>query len=829
MFRIAKFHPTRRPLSALVAVVAVAALALAWGGVALELHLKRTDAVQAEVRQNANLARALQEQTLRVIAAVDQAMLRVRDAVIQGHMEPEHLKQLADETGLSPRILVQLSMVGPDGRFIASNLDLVGRNTGRLDLSDREHVRIHLQPDSIAQAGLSLNDNGLFIGKPVLGKVSGRWTIQLSRRIETNGGQVLGIVVASLDPGYFEEVYRGVELGAQGTVTLSGTDGVVRVRVVGGVSQGMGSAFAPNAALMLRLRNRETTGNFISVSTIDQVERIVAFHQVGDSTLYISVATATSEALAFWRSTRGLMLSLTALLSLAILAAAAVFLTAVRRMEQKNEILRVSEARAQAASDAKSAFLANVSHEIRTPLNAVIGFTHLMLRDSTDQRQTERLSKVSTAAHHLLGLINNILDVSRIEAGKLQLNTADFEVRRMVDDICSLVRDEAEAKGLALATDLGDLPQTLHGDALRLGQILLNFLGNAVKFTDTGRIRLASRVVSQDSASLVVRFEVSDSGIGLTEQQRRRLFQHFEQADSSISRKYGGTGLGLAICRQLAELMGGRIGVDSMPGAGSTFWVEIPMRRGMGNPASQSVVPAAALARLEVSMARHAGQRIILAEDNQVNQEIMREYLGRVGLEVELAKDGQAAVDLAETGGFDLILMDVQMPILDGWAATRLIRTRPQCASLPIVAMTASALDEDRERCLAAGMNDHIAKPVEPAALYRTLLRWLPEPDAAAGRDPVSVLKIDSPGAVSEPADLPEHASRQAGAVVKQLERLLADDDVASVQFFQNNKMVLNALLKSEIRELGRYIEGYDFGAALTALRQAPKRDSNHS
>ena len=518
---------------------------------------------------------------------------------------------------------------------------------------------------------------------------------------------------------------------------------------------------------------------------------------------------------------------------------------------------------AETASRAKSAFLANMSHEIRTPMNAILGLTHLIRRDLASSKQQERLDKVTLAARHLLGIINDILDFSKIEADKLSIEHADFEFDQVFRNLNNLIGSAAEEKKLEIVIRIDpEIPKHLCGDGMRVGQILANFASNAVKFTESGSIVLRARQVAHDAEGVRIRFEVSDTGIGLSEDQQGRLFHAFEQADSSTTRRFGGTGLGLVISRRLAELMGGEVGVQSTLGLGSTFWCELPLKLATNATVDQALQPLppalnvlvvdddanarealaymlsemqarvtnapsgevalecvrAALANglpfdlvltdwampgmdgIETSRriglqgqplpkiilvtaygrdwplnrlreagimvqlnkpvmpsdlrdAMHAalfgdtpmlavsaeadepgaavdrsplmGRYILLAEDNVVNQEVALELLHDVGLRVDLAEDGRQAVELVRRNEYDLILMDVQMPKMDGIAATREIRLLPRRTAVPILAMTANAYDEDRDACLGAGMNDHIAKPVDPERLYRAMLHWM--------------------------------------------------------------------------------------------------------
>jgi two-component system, sensor histidine kinase and response regulator len=399
------------------------------------------------------------------------------------------------------------------------------------------------------------------------------------------------------------------------------------------------------------------------------------------------------------------------------------------------DALREAKEAAEATTRLKSAFLANMSHEIRTPMNAIIGLTHLTLATPLDDTQRAYLHKIQGASQHLLGIVNDVLDLSKIESGKLQLERLSVDIGQILRDVHAQLIDKAHAKGLVLDVHLDPaLPERLMGDGLRIGQVLLNFGSNAVKFTEQGRVDLSVQVLEHNERDVSLRFEVRDTGIGISRTEQAQLFESFQQADVSTTRQYGGTGLGLAISRHLAEQMGGTVGVSSESGQGSLFWFNVRLER--ASEAAVADESPLASASNSVSRARDAlqslhGMRVLVVEDNELNRLLAGELLQGVGLVVDFAHNGRQAVDrLAEievgsSGDYGLVFMDMQMPVMDGLEATRLIRQLPGRSPLPIVAMTANAMVEDSERCLAAGMNDYISKPFSPEALWSLLHRWL--------------------------------------------------------------------------------------------------------
>ena len=406
-------------------------------------------------------------------------------------------------------------------------------------------------------------------------------------------------------------------------------------------------------------------------------------------------------------------------------------------MHKVEDDLRLARDAAEESTRAKSEFLANMSHEIRTPMNGILGLVHLTLNTKLTEKQRDYLEKTEKSARALLRIINDILDFSKIEAGKLDMEACEFRLNDLINELYGSFEQEIKAKGLYFSVDCPkDLPEVLIGDPLRLRQILLNVTSNAIKFTQRGGISIQITRLRQNTKHCFLKFAVHDTGIGMTAEQRQSLFRAFSQGDASITRRYGGTGLGLAICKNLIRLMHGAVWVDSEYGRGSTFYftlrLDIPSPKTYRQEdEAHNVRPilttnvADALPLVQELPNCGGNAHLLLAEDNEINQIIAQELLEAAGYTIDIAANGKEALDMLAEGNYALVLMDIQMPVMDGLSAARIIRSQPEYADLPVIAMSAHAMTGDREKSLEAGMNDHLTKPIDPKTLNMTLQKWL--------------------------------------------------------------------------------------------------------
>jgi signal transduction histidine kinase/ActR/RegA family two-component response regulator len=529
----------------------------------------------------------------------------------------------------------------------------------------------------------------------------------------------------SLDPDYLTSFYRQIDIGKTGIVALSGADGVVRARRIGNeVSYGQDLSQSP----IIKKALIDGVGTAVNVSAIDGVRRRYGYRKVHDYPLWVFVAVGEEEALTEANSRRRIYLAFGGLLSILIAGFALAVTQILRRQVRIATQFRLSQEQAEVANLAKSQFLATMSHEIRTPLNGILGMAQVLMDDKMgDEQRRDYARIILNSGQTLLTLLNDVLDLSKVEAGKMELSNTVFEAKQLVEETTRLFALSAEEKGLSIEAKWKGPPgERYEADAVRLRQMLSNLINNAIKFTNQGFVHVEAFVVGQDDQQAMLEFSVSDSGIGISPEKQAGLFHPFSQVDGSTTREYGGTGLGLSIIHRLAHLMGGTVGVESQPGQGSRFWfrVRVDIRKGKQGSDTQEI--PASVGQSDSLM--RTGQ-VMLVEDNVVNRKVAEFLLKKLGLEFLSVENGQEAVNALRNGARpNLILMDMQMPVMDGVTATEHIRAMEAQAGtgrLPIIALTANAFEDDRQRCREAGMDDFITKPINMEALKAVIAKWI--------------------------------------------------------------------------------------------------------
>ncbi len=710
-------------------------------GAALAVSLNLREATLRNTEANLrNLSLALAEQADRAVQGVDLVLASTAEFVAeeggadaaewQRNMAGQRVHEMLQEKLVGLPYVSAVTMIGANGDLINFSRKWP---VPQANVADRDYFR-------------AMRDNPTlqsFISAPEPNRGDGTWTVFLARRLSSRDGAFAGLLIGAIKLQYFEDFYRSVSLGEGGAISLMHEDGVQLVRYPPAAVIGMRFPAGGPRAL-----GGGTTGVIRDISPVDGTLRIKAAWKLSNFPLFVLATQTESAALKGWHRVVLVLGLVTAGCTGAILVAAlatgrwwrqqqmlararAEHVEAERaRALAEADLARERERHAEDASRAKSGFLAMMSHEIRTPLNAVLGLAGSLLDAPLTTSQHEVVRAIRDSGDSLLRILNDILDYSKLDAGRMTFEAAPFSPATLTQNAISILGPRARAKGLAIVAESDPaLPAGLLGDAGRIRQVLLNLVSNAVKFTDAGAVTIRARCICREGDAATVEWSVHDTGIGIAPDRLGSLFGEFVQADSSISRRFGGSGLGLAISKQLTEQMGGTIGVESEAGAGAVFRVRLTLPVAEA-PEEAQPAPADATRALEMRLAALGRPlRILFAEDNPTNQFVALHMLKGLPVQVDVVGDGLEAVDAASRRAYDVIFMDMRMPEMDGLAATRLIRQRGgTLAHVPIVALTANAFPEDVKACFDAGMNQFVTKPVSKDALSTAVLRALSPP-----------------------------------------------------------------------------------------------------
>jgi len=691
-----------------------------------------------------NISIVLAEQVRQAITAANLVLDATAEDVRQaGAASPAEFRVLMSDVRVYDRLLERIrgvpqvdvaSIVAIDGTILNFSRSFP---PPPINLSDRDYFKAHTQ----GTAG------PLFVSAPVQNRGNGNWTFYLSRSIRNGEGELLGLVLTGIRVGFFEEFFRTVRISEAATLSLLRDDGVLLARHPH-VEAAMGASFDGSAAFrILRAKPADDPRRAGAQRPRDSdpaTGTILSPRRVPGLPLVVNVTDREDVILADWRYRTLIVVCGVGLAVFCLLALSAINFRLGRGRERILKALEQSKQAAEEASSAKSRFLAVMSHEIRTPMNAVLGMAGVLLDSPLSDQQRKQVRLIRDSGDSLLGLLNDILDFSKLEASKVDIERIAFDPSSLTADAASVMGPRAEAKGIAFTVDVApDLPAAVIGDPARVRQILFNLIGNAIKFTERGSVAVAVRRTGADA----LEWTVTDTGIGIPRDRIGRLFEEFAQADTSIARRYGGSGLGLVICRRLLDLMGGTITVASEPGRGTSVVVTLPapetdagtLARGDGEGAGAAAAFERAVSRVDRPI------RLLLAEDNVTNQFVAQTILKHDRVHLDIVGNGIEAVEAVARFDYDLILMDVFMPEMDGIEATRRIRARGgRWATVPIIAFTANAFEDDRQACRAAGMTDFVAKPIRKSMLLSALARSLPAPGADAPATQAAIAVLDA-------------------------------------------------------------------------------------